>query len=145
MTGDWVDDSDGFDIGQLQEIDALMRACIDGGKTAFDIHNFSCNVAVGKSLLKTPPSKLLGYVTCVKKEKSTDIVLRESLTGSSHIDKAGVIYQQMVPHQMINYAFPGFTDRVERVQLLLIDGTFRSCPKSFAQCVTLLSRDEVTS
>ena len=143
---DGSDCFDCFDIGQAQEIDALMRACIDESKTAFDIFTtfLARNAEVGKSLLKAPLSTVLRYITCLQKEKSTDIMLRESVTGSSHIDKAGVIYQQVVPHQMIIYAFPDFTDRVERVQWLLIDGTFRSCPKSFAQCVTLLSRDEVT-
>ena len=141
-----IDGGDSFDIGQWQEIDSLMRACVEENKTSFEILTtfLANNAEVGKNLLKAPLSTILRYISCLKQEKSTDVMLHESLTGSSHIDKGGVIYQQVVPHKMIIYAFPGFTNRVESVQWLLIDGTFRSCPKSFAQCVTLLSRDEGT-
>ena len=73
-----------------------------------------------------------------------DTEVDEVLTAYSKIKEGGVIFQQVLPARLIVYAFPGLKNRGATAQWLLIDGTFRSCPKQFAQCVTIMSRDEVT-
>ena len=136
------------DCTELQEIGRLMKSCVarSDSKSSFDILSdfIQCDVKLAKTLLSAPLSTVLRYITTLRKDSSDDTDVDEVLTAYSRIKGGGVIYQQVLPARFIVYAFPDLKSRGATAQWLLIDGTFRSCPKQFAQCVTIMSRDEIT-
>lgn len=85
-------------------------------------------------------SALLQFISSLRQKES--LCLDERLTLSSRIERGGVIYQQVLPTRLLIYSCKESQKLADEVQWLLIDGTFRRCPKQFYQCVTLLSRDE---
>ena len=137
-----------FPLPQWEEIDQLMRRCVISTKSKlpFDILTqfLQADPELSRDLLSAPLSAILRYISLMLKEKASDAPLRESLSQFSLVDEGGILYQQVMPRKMIIYSFSAFRSLAKSVTWLLIDGTFRSCPKGFAQCVTLLSRDEET-
>ena len=93
-------------------------------------------------LLTSPLLALLQYISALKCD--TSLRLEERLTQSAGISEGCIIYQQVLPSKLVCFSFKDLRNLAGTVRWLLIDGTFRTCPKQFYQCVTLLSLEEST-
>ena len=94
------------------------------------------------TLLTSPLLALLQYISSLKCDPS--LRLEERLTQSAGISEGCIIYQQVVPSKLVCFSFKNLRDLAGSVRWILIDGTFRTCPKQFYQCITLLSLEEST-
>lgn len=96
---------------------------------------------VGRHSFGCPTYGRLQYISGLKEKN--DVQFSEMLTASSEITDSSVIYQQVIPQRVLVYSSPNVKDFSD-VKWILIDGTFKRCPKQFYQCVTFLSRERRT-
>ena len=88
------------------------------------------NENLADTLLTAPLAAILHYISGIREKN--DVQLREILTAISEIADGSIIYQQVIPQRMLIYSSPKIRDFCD-AKWLLIDGTFRRCPKQFYQ------------
>ena len=128
-----------------QQIDTEMQriVSVNPDLCSFDLLTrfMRVNETLSSTLLTAPVAAVLQYISAMKKQDK--LQLDEILTGIAEVQEGSVIYQQVVPQRLIVYSHPQIRE-LSDVKWLLIDGTFRRCPKQFYQCVTFLSRESRT-
>ena len=134
-----------IDLCVWEDIDSKIReiAALNPYLPSFDILTsfLSENENLADTLLTAPLAAILHYISGIREKN--DVQLREILTAISEIADGSIIYQQVIPQRMLIYSSPKIRDFCD-AKWLLIDGTFRRCPKQFYQCVTFLSREPQT-
>lgn len=136
--------SSATDVKEWKIIAAEMKRLVDENQTmqSFEILSMFMDEHenLRDAILTAPIPAILQFISSLRRKNS--LCLNERLTQSSRIEQGCIIYQQVVPSKLLVYSCKESQKLASHVEWLLIDGTFRRCPKQFYQCVTLLSRDE---